>query len=83
MTISQETIKFLETLQINPNNRNSIEYAKARAVIETTLKCRADKRIAKMLVIDHLKGEIVHPENHRHHTLPNFVQFPDTTKARF
>ena len=65
--------------------RNSIKYAKCRSLIEVHSKSRAEKRLAKMAVIEVLHGQVIHPklQPHQRSPLPNYVQFDDSTKARF
>lgn len=75
----------LDSITLNAKGKHSIEYAKARCAIESALKCRKDKRAAKMAVVEFLKGEVVHPElqPHQRTPLPNYVLFADNSKARF
>lgn len=74
----------LDNIQIDPKARASINYAKARCAIEANLKCRKDKRAAKMVLVEHLGGTIIHPEQKSGlKPLPNYVLFADKTQARF
>lgn len=75
----------LDEIKLDPKDRSSINYAKARCAIERTLKNRAEKRLAKSAVIEHLGGKLIHPSLEPHQTkpLPNYVLFADQTKARY
>ncbi len=75
----------LDSIQIDPKAHASINYAKARCAIEEVFPVRAEKRLAKMTIIEHLHGQVMHPpkQTHQKSPLPNYVQFPDNTKARF
>jgi hypothetical protein len=66
----------LDGIMINPKERGSISYVKAKLAIEEAAKNRAEKRAAKQILIEHLKGKIVQ-ESHK------CVQFPDGSKARY
>jgi len=73
----------IDTLELNPNDRKSITYAKAKAAIEQEFKCRAEKRQAKLAVIDFLGGTLKHGKTRGSIKLPNYVVFDDKTKAKF
>lgn len=74
----------LDSIILDPKARASINYAKARCAIESNLPNRAEKRLAKLTVIEHLGGTVIHPQQQPHSKpLPNYVLFADNTKARF
>jgi hypothetical protein len=74
----------LDSVVFHPKDSGCINYVKARIVIEETLTCRTDKRNAKMAVIEHLKGALLHPSDAEvKHGMKKLVVFPDNTKARF
>lgn len=75
----------LDGIQLDPKDHASINYAKARCAIERNLNNRAEKRLAKQAVIEHLGGTVIHPQIEPHQTkpLPNYVLFADKTKARY
>lgn len=75
----------IATIVANPKARASIKYAQVRSIIESISKSRAEKRLAKMAVIEVLHGQVIHPklQPHQRSPLPNYVQFDDHTKARF
>lgn len=71
-------------IQINPKDSNAINYVKSRIAIEADLKGRANKRGAKMVVINHLGGVIKHPTpEEQKRGMQKLVVFPDKTHARF
>lgn len=71
--------EFLNTVQLDTKAHASINYARARCAIEAAFTKRAERRAAKMAVVEAFNGSVVHPENHA----PNYVLFPDQTKAKF
>ncbi len=75
----------LDSIKLEPKAHSSINYAKARCTIEETSFNRAEKRLAKMTVVEALHGQVIHPTKQASQKTapPNFVQFPDNTKARF
>lgn len=75
----------LDSIVLDPKARSSINYAKARMAIEAAYPKRAERRAAKLAVVQHLGGTIVHPKAipPQKTPLPNFVQFDDSSKARF
>jgi hypothetical protein len=73
----------LDTLELNPNDRKSFTYAKAKLAIEQEFKCRSLKRAAKLAVIDFLGGKLRHGKMRGSIKLPNYVVFNDGTKAKF
>lgn len=74
----------LDEVVFNPKDGAAINYVKARMAIEETMPCRAAKRSAKMVVIDHLGGTIKHPtEQELRHGATKLVIFHDNTRARF
>lgn len=78
-------IETIALIVADPKTRASIKYAKVRPLIEANSKSRAEKRAAKMAVIEQLHGQVIHPklEPHQKTPLPNYVLFDDHTKARF
>lgn len=66
-------LSILDSIQINPKARKSVEYAKARTAIDDNSTCRKERRQLKVLVAEHLGGKIAEGE----------VVFPDDSKARF
>lgn len=75
----------LNSIFFNPKARASINYAKARIAIEAAIPQRAKKRAAKLAVVEHLGGQLMHPKAvpPQKTPLPNFVLFADSSKARF
>lgn len=73
----------IDTLELNPNDRKNITYARAKAAIEGELKCRREKRAAKLAVIEFLGGTLRHGKLRGSIKLPNYVVFNDGTKAKF
>lgn len=77
----------LNSIQLDSKARASINYAKARCAIESALPCRKAKRAAKLAVVEHLNGTLIHPPKSTSKdpskSLPNYVLFADNTKARF
>lgn len=75
----------LDTIQLDPKARASINYAKAREAIQVAFPNRAEKRRAKLIVVEALHGTLIHPKaSHPSRTPPpNYVQFDDHSKARF
>lgn len=73
-----------EVSKFDPKARASINYAKARCAIEAAFPHRGERRRAKLVVIEHLHGTLIHPsEDGAKHPMPNFVLFADQSKARF
>lgn len=78
-----------EQIELDPTVRASVNYAKARETINAELKTRRERRAAKMVVIEHLKGELVStPSDDKFDDFGNAlarvsVHFPDGSKAVF
>lgn len=73
----------LAGIEIDAAGRKSIAYVKARCAIEAMAKSRADKRLCKQAVIEHLGGRIRHLPAKRGQEHHNVVVFPDNSKARY
>lgn len=75
----------LNSIILDPKARASINYAKARIAIEAAYHNRSARRSAKLAVVEHLGGQLVHPKAipPKRTPLPNFVLFSDSSKARF
>lgn len=75
----------LDKITFDPKARASINYVKARIAIEAAYPNRKIRRSAKLVVIEHLNGQLVHPKvtPPQKTPLPNFVLFEDSSKARF
>lgn len=74
----------LDHVILDEHAKPSINYAKARSAIEETAKNRSEKRAAKLVVIEFLhgtlnKGKTLFDGTHA----PNYVVFPDNSKAKF
>lgn len=69
----------LDQLNLNPKAaRLNVEYAKARETVDAQEGLsRMKRRMARMLAIDVLHGELIHRNGH------TIVVFPDSTEARF
>lgn len=86
----QPDLSVLDTIDIDLSSRGSVEYAKARKAIHEAGCNRQWRRLAKVAVIELLKGKIV--QNESHHAIKDAfgnrivrksVQFPDGSVARF
>lgn len=74
----------LDSVVLDNHLRGSINYAKARSAIELTAKNRAEKRSAKLVVIEFLQGKLhAGKELTKTTHAPNYVVFPDNSKAKF
>lgn len=67
----------LDNIVFSTKDSAAINFVKARMAIEETMPNREQKRAAKMVVVQHLHGEL-QPAKHG-----RIVVFPDHTKARF
>jgi hypothetical protein len=52
----QIDLSFFDNLDLKSGTKGSINYAKARAAIESAMESRQTKRWAKQIVIEHLGG---------------------------
>lgn len=74
----------LDSITFGPQDRRSIVYAKARAVIEKTTADRHQRREMKVMVIEVLGGRRMMPKAQKYsNSLFHSVHFPDGTKARY
>lgn len=74
----------LNDVTLDPHSPANINYVKARMAIEQAASNRDERRGAKMVVIEHLHGEIRHPNPAElRKGATKQVVFPDKTKARF
>lgn len=89
--MNQELIQVLDGVQFDQKAHAAVNYAKARFAIEAVFDGhnadtnRANRRAAKMAVVQHFGGKIIHedpPENSRMKARIR-VQFPDNSKAIF
>lgn len=78
-------LTLLDSVVIDAKLRPSINYAKARAAIESVAKNRAEKRTAKLAVVEFLHGTLHTGKalNRTGEHAPNYVVFPDNSKAKF
>jgi hypothetical protein len=83
--VTTASASVLDSIILDPKQRGSINYAKARIAIEESIPNRRDKRLAKLAVVEHLGGVLMHPKAvfPMKTPPPNFVQFGDSSKARF
>ena len=76
----------LNAVVFDPKAHASVNYAKARLAIEPVAKNRAEKRRAKMIVVEHFGGKVVHadPDPKKPRLKASiFVEFPDNSRAIF
>lgn len=73
----------LATVELNTNDRASVNYAKARKAINQFCENRAEKRRAKFEIISYLHGILVKGKQHLGHNFSNYVVFEDGSKAVF
>lgn len=74
----------LHDIVFNTKDSGAVNYVKARIAIEENFKNREEKRGAKLVVIEHLKGNIEHPTKAQlARGRTKLVVFHDNTKARF
>lgn len=74
----------LNNVLLDSKQASNINYVRARMAIEEVAKNRADRRDAKMVVIQHLGGTIKHPTHEQlARGATKQVIFDDGTRARF
>ena len=73
----------LDGVIINPKEKGSIAYAKARAAIEQAAECRNEQRQAKQTVIEYLRGTIADRKQGKFGTVQKTVTFPDNSQAKY
>lgn len=79
-TMIQEVLNDIDVDTKAPCN---INYAKARYAINDNLIDENLQHVAKMAVIEFFKGTVRNGSTILKKRMPNFVEFPDGTKARF
>ena len=71
----------LNDIQINSKDSCAVNYARCRYAIEANLPNRAEKRLSKLAVVEHLQGKLEPSPDKKHpHKI---VVFPDHTRAKF